>query len=94
MHVANLIQVYPEQIPLRHEDEVEQNEFELTGPVVKVGRTGMLDLLVGTPSHAPKTNVVISQTHWLVSQERLSPRAGTSVFVDLHPNTPSGERWF
>ncbi len=28
------------------------------------------------------TPVVISQTHWLVSQERLSPRAGTSVFID------------
>ncbi len=28
-------------------------------------------------------NVVISQTHWLVSQERLSPKAGTSVFIDL-----------
>ncbi len=26
--------------------------------------------------------VVISQTRWLVSQERLSPRAGTSVFID------------
>ncbi len=38
--------------------------------------------------------VVISQTHWLVSQERLSPRAGTSVFIDLFPITPSGEWWF
>ncbi len=37
--------------------------------------------------------VVISQTHWLVSQERLSPRAGTSIFIDL-PITPSGEWWF
>ncbi len=27
--------------------------------------------------------VVISQTHWLVSQERLPLRAGTSVFIDL-----------
>ncbi len=27
------------------------------------------------------SDVVISQTHWLVSQERLSPRAGTSVFI-------------
>ncbi len=26
---------------------------------------------------------MISQTHWLVSQERLSPWAGTSVFIDL-----------
>ncbi len=26
--------------------------------------------------------VVISQTHWLVSQERLSLRAGTSVFIE------------
>ncbi len=26
-------------------------------------------------------SVVISQTHWLVSQERLSPRVGTSVFI-------------
>ncbi len=26
-------------------------------------------------------NAVISQTHWLVSQERLSPRAGTFVFI-------------
>ncbi len=26
-------------------------------------------------------SVVISQTHWLVSQEGLSPRAGTSVFI-------------
>ncbi len=38
-------------------------------------------------------SVVVSQTHWLVSQERLSPRAGTSVFIDL-PITPSGEQWF
>ena len=38
--------------------------------------------------------VVISQKHWLVSQERLSPRAATSVFIDLIPITPSGERWF
>ncbi len=38
--------------------------------------------------------VVISQTHWFVSQERLSPRAGTSVFIDLIPIMPSGERWF
>ncbi len=29
----------------------------------------------------PWHTVVISQTHWLVSQERLSPRAGTSVFI-------------
>ncbi len=37
-------------------------------------------------------HVVISQTHWLVSQERLSSRAGTSVFIMY-----SGaicERWF
>ena len=38
--------------------------------------------------------VVISQTRWLVSQERLSPRAGTSLFIDLFPITPSGEQWF
>ncbi len=38
--------------------------------------------------------VVISQTHRLASQERLSPRAGTSVFIDLIPITPSGEQWF
>ncbi len=38
--------------------------------------------------------VVISQTHGLVSQERLSPRAGTSVFIDLIPIMPSGEWWF
>ncbi len=37
--------------------------------------------------------VVISQTHWLVSQERLSLKVGTSVFIDL-PITPSGEQWF
>ncbi len=37
---------------------------------------------------------VISQTHRLVSQERLSPRAGTSIFIDLIPITPSGEWWF
>ncbi len=40
------------------------------------------------------TFVAISQTHWLVSQERLSPRVGTSVFIDLIPCTPSGEWWF
>ncbi len=33
--------------------------------------------------------VVISQTHWLVSQERLSPRAGTSVFIE-YTVVPSG----
>ncbi len=38
--------------------------------------------------------VVISQTHWLVSQERLSLRAGTSIFIDLFPVMPSGEQWF
>ncbi len=38
-----------------------------------------------------QTHVVISQTHRLVSQERLSPRAGTS---DLIPITPSSEQWF
>ena len=38
--------------------------------------------------------VVISQTHRLVSQERLSPKAGTSVFIDLIPIMPSGEQWF
>ncbi len=38
--------------------------------------------------------VVISQTHRLVSQERLSPRVGTSVFIDLIPITPAGEQWF
>ena len=37
---------------------------------------------------------MISQTRRLVSQERLSPRAGTSVFIDLIPITPSGEQWF
>ncbi len=42
---------------------------------------------------AARLIVVISQTHWLVSQERLSPRAGSSVFIDL-PITPSGEWWF
>ncbi len=30
-------------------------------------------------------------THGLVSQERLSLRAGTSVFIDLFPIMPSGE---
>ncbi len=35
--------------------------------------------------------VVISQTHWLVSQERLFLRVGTSVFIDLIPIMPSGE---
>ncbi len=48
-------------------------------------------------------NMTISQTHWLVSQERLSPRARTPVFIDLFPITPSidlfpimpsGEWWF
>ncbi len=39
-------------------------------------------------------SVVVSQTHWLVSQERLSLRVGTSVFIDLFPITPSGEWWF
>ncbi len=38
--------------------------------------------------------VVISQTHRLVSQERLFPGAGTSVSIDLIPITPSGEWWF
>ncbi len=38
--------------------------------------------------------VVISQTHRLVSQERLSPRVGTSIFIDLHSIMPSGEWWF
>ncbi len=37
--------------------------------------------------------VVISQTHWLVSQERLSPRVGTSVFIGYTVLT-SSERWF
>ncbi len=37
--------------------------------------------------------VVISQTHWLVSQERLSLRVGTSIFINL-PIMPSGEQWF
>ena len=37
--------------------------------------------------------VVISQTHWLVSQERLSPRAGTSVFID-YTVLPSMRQWF
>ena len=53
--------------------------------------------LAGKPTDKPKDRqiiVVISQTHWLVSQERLSPRAGTSVFIDLFPITPSGEWWF
>ena len=40
------------------------------------------------------TFVVISQTYRLVSQERLSPRAGNSAFIDLIPITPSGEWWF
>ncbi len=39
-------------------------------------------------------SVVISQTHRLVSQERLSLRVGTSVFIDLIPIMPSGEQWF
>ncbi len=34
-------------------------------------------------SAGAKTCVVISQTHRLVSQERLSPRVGTSIFIDL-----------
>ncbi len=38
-------------------------------------------------------SVVISQTHWLVSQERLSPRAGTSVFIE-YTVLISGEQWF
>ncbi len=38
-----------------------------------------------------KMGVVISQTHWLVSQERLSPRAGTSVFIE-YTVVPSGKR--
>ena len=38
------------------------------------------------------TVVVISQTHTLVSQERLSPRVGTSIFIDLIPIMPSGEQ--
>ncbi len=43
---------------------------------------------------ARSQTVVISQTHRLVSQERLSPRAGTSVFIDLVPIMLSGEQWF
>ncbi len=37
--------------------------------------------------------VVISQTRWLVSQERLSPRAGTSVFIE-YTVVPSMRQWF
>ncbi len=36
-------------------------------------------------------NVVISQTNRLVSQERLRPGAGTSVFIDLIPIITSSE---
>ena len=43
----------------------------------------------GTESIGVGTNVVISQTHWLVSQERLSPRAGTSIFI-VYTVVPSG----
>ena len=38
--------------------------------------------------------VVISQTHWLVSQGRLSPREGTSVFIDLFFSGAICEQWF
>ncbi len=54
-----------------------------------------------TPPPRPNTSIVgpqavparavISQTHWLVSQDRLSPRVGTSV---LCTEVTSGERWF
>ena len=37
---------------------------------------------LGTKSVGVGTNVVISQTRWLVSQERLLPGAGISVFID------------
>ena len=37
----------------------------------------------GSPWGLGVYNVVISQTHWLVSQERLSPRAGTSIYLPL-----------
>ncbi len=47
-----------------------------------------------SPQHWRPWAVVILQTHRLVSQERLSPRAGTSIFIDLIPITPSGEWWF
>ena len=36
------------------------------------------------------THVVISQTHWLVSQERLSLRAGTSVLSTQWCHLASG----
>ncbi len=49
---------------------------------------GTLNLLLGC------CRAVISQTHWLVSQERLSPRTGTSIFIDLFPITLSGKWWF
>ncbi len=40
-----------------------------------------------------KQRVVISQTRWLVSQERLSPRVGTSVFI-MYTVLPAMRQWF
>ncbi len=37
--------------------------------------------------------VVISQTHWLVSRERLSSTAGTTLFI-LYTVVPSVQWWF
>ncbi len=37
--------------------------------------------------------VVISQTHWLVSQVRLPPMAGTTLFI-LYTVVPSVQWWF
>ncbi len=53
--------------------------------------TNLPDKKTWSGCHTPC--VVISQTHWLVSQERLSPRVGTSVFI-MYTVVPSGERWF
>ncbi len=46
------------------------------GGVLYAKGSDMRDFAVLAP------DVVISQTHWLVSQERLSPRVGTSVFIE------------
>ncbi len=49
----------------------------------KLGRKlGPSDISNVTESFVVKTNVVISQTHWLVSQERLLPMAGTTLFIE------------
>ncbi len=56
---------------------------------LQIPRCQVLRKCSGDDKATPLQLVVISQTHWLVSQERLSPRAGTSVFI-MYTVVPSG----